>query len=320
MEGKNKKFLFAVGLVSILVAAGLAAVIGNGMRRANMMGYGNYQNGGYVMPGRVGYVYPDSQNEFALPQDALKSGELAVIVSDLDSANKKIIEIASQNDGKVFATNISYSSNQIKNASIVLQMPIEKFEQIFASLKGAGFQIVQESTRQIQPSYIYPLAQTAVSEQIKAEESQVASDNSGQAAADEVSEPSQASPDGQGVTEPQKVIYPQPQIQTQDKGYIKLVLADYRSKNSNLVQSRQNGMMFFSYGNSDIPRALWVGFALKFILLIVFVVLLARVFIKALKTLHHHRKSKKSSATKLSTKRAVVHVIRKTPKARVVKK
>lgn len=320
MEGKNIKFLLIIGAVSFLIASVFFISFGF-MRRANMMGYGKNINARYGVPGRVGMMYPSNQNnDFVLPLDAAKSGELAVIVDDLDGAKNKISEIALQNDGEIYATHISYSSSEVKNGLIVLRMPADKFENAFSTLRSSGFKVVQESSRKVQPTLVYPLNQNvAAGEQIKAQESQSSEEKADSGASNAQSEPSQGSPEAQGGLQPEKVISAQAQIQTQDKGYIKVVLADYgKSGNFGLAASQnRSGMMFFQSQPQNFSKVMWIGLAIKMIVLIAMFVLLVVVSIRMIVSFRKHRIARKSSQTKPLQKKAVLHVIRKSPKSKV---
>ncbi|EKE25050.1 MAG: hypothetical protein ACD_5C00314G0001 [uncultured bacterium] len=319
MSEKYKKVLIVIGLFVLLLAASIVLAFG----KRSFARYGNdYKNTKYEISGRRGIAYADYQKvNFITPLDALKTGEITAIVDYIDSIKVKVNEIALQNDGVIYETNISYLSNEVRNANIVLQIPAEKFEETFEALRSLGVNIVRESTRQIPPVTVYPSG-AGSAESIKSTESQDVNEETEQSDVKDIEEGSRGSLNDEQATESQKAIYPQPQIKTQDKGYIRLTLTDYNERSIGGFSKTENRsrMMFFQNNSQDFSKSIWIAIGIKLALLGAMFCLLIFLSIRMVKSFFKHRVYKKNTVTKSSVKKAVVHVIRKTPKSRVVRK
>lgn len=307
-EGKYKKVLIAFGLVALLFSASAA------------LAFGGYKNAKYERNERRGMMVSNYGNDnFAIPSDALKIGEIVGIADDVDDIKSKAEEIALQQEGAIYETNISYLANEIRNANIVLQVPAEKFEKTLESIRSLGINIVRESTRQIPSVPTYPEG-VGTKESIKAEESQDAKVETEQTEVKNTDEGSQSSPEGEQAIEPQKEIYQQPQIKVQDKAYVRLVLTDYDNIGGFSKIEKRSGMMFFQNDSQQFSKAMWIAIGIKAALLLAMFCLLIFLSIRMIASFHRYRIHKKNTDTKASAKKAVVHVIRKSPKSRVVKR
>lgn len=233
-------------------------------------------------------------NQFVVPEDAGKSGKVAIIVDNLDTAKSAVANVAKKNGGNVFKTFIAYSSDNIKNGSIVIQVPAYNFDSAFADLKKIGNQVVQESTEQI-PLRNVPYAYPVPSERENNLGSETANDNvaSGKKAEDE-------DQNVNNIPSSAPAEMPLYYSVAQDKGYIKVIFADY-GKNESVKSGSANGLFFSSVSYFDFSEML-VVIAIKSIFLIV---LLAVLIIIAKKIIKSFRKNKNKPA---------VHVVKQASK------
>jgi hypothetical protein len=264
-------------------------------------------------------VYPapdaDSESQFVIPQDAAKSGELALAVNDLEAARNAISAVATKNSGSIYATLISYASNNIKNGSIMIQVPVTNFDSAFSDLKKVGTQVVQESTKQI-PSrvmmpYPYPLSVSAAnSATVAAEKVDTTSPATSPATPAETNTGSPAvsnSPASSVAPVPASIAMPiyysQP---AQDKGYIKIVFVDYGQTsylNKTGNPAGAASILGAGYTGQNMRNNLLVVLAVKSILLIVLIALLVILAKRIISNLKKLRKNK-----------PVVHVVRQMPR------
>lgn len=261
--------IFLIGIVVLVIASGIRWKLHENQTFGRMM-YGSNGNRNYhsFMMNNAGfYNNPSSDNSFVLPQDAAKSGEIALVVDDLDATRKAISLAASKNGGIVYFENISYASENVKNGSVIVQIPLEKFDATFANLKTVGSKIIKESTQQIAPrnTYIVPMA---AQEKVIVDDQDVTS-----------SSPTSSS------TEP--MIYPAPQQVSQNKGYVRVIFVDYEKKE---YQNRVFGI----FGSSQNINGLWIAFGLKLVVLIVLLVVLLLVFQKIIRDIRAARAAKKA--------------------------
>lgn len=303
-SGKHKKFfIILILLVFLAIAALSVAIIGwkmhEGIARNNSIYGGNFgrgqmmnNRGNYIMPS----IAPGIENKFVLPGDALKSGELAIVVNNLDAAKQAVSDIAVKGDGEIYETFIAYTSNNVKNGSIVVQVPAEKFETAFGELKKVGSQVVQEKTTKIAPINYYPVPMTA-------EEKPVASDSvesDAPAAITLESEDAKA----------EIATFPTSAQQVQDKGYIKVVFVDYGAIVNNRKTTEQQGAAGNILGigdpaKQDMRNNLLVIVGVKLIFIVAILGLLFAIFKKIFHRIKRRKENKK-----------VVHVVRQMPKAR----
>lgn len=155
LGGKNKKGYIIGAVAFLLLAVAVVSVAGATWRARHFGSDGTFQGQNYGrMMNRGGNfgrasISTDNDNSFVIPADASKSGEIAIIVTDLEVAKKSISDAAAKSAGSVQATEISYTSNNFKSGSIVVQVPVEKFDAIFGELKKIGSSVVQESTKKV---------------------------------------------------------------------------------------------------------------------------------------------------------------------------
>ncbi|EKE19687.1 MAG: hypothetical protein ACD_8C00124G0036 [uncultured bacterium] len=307
---KHKKvFVIGVAVIALMVFLLVIASVGWRMRQlgngAGMMRGGDYSRcsvmAGYGNKYCPGPVTPDPIDQFVLPQDALMSGEIAVVVGDLESAKKAVADSSTKNGGSVYATFISYASKNLKKGSMVVQIPAVNFDKTFAELKKIGTQVIQESTQKIPANnFYYPMAATAAdaSSSVSAQEDV------------DISEEDQ-SPEAK----PEIAIYPAPTQLAQDKGYIKIIFADYVTVGKRSEKNERGNFAgsFFGQGNStsqNVKNNMFIVLGVKFIFLVASFGILFVLSKKIFKTL----KDRKAKITK-------IHVVRQMTKInkRVVK-
>ena len=282
LDGKHKK-VFVVLITVIFLAIAVLSIAAAGWKmheRRSGINFGIGSDGSGMM-NRGGGFYPSPKidNQFIIPEDAAKSGELAIMVNDLEAAKKVVSTVAAKNGGNIYSTAISYTGSKLKNGSIVVQVPVEKFDVTFANLKTVGSKIIKESTQQIAPrnAYIMPMA---AQEKVVADQDSVSSDSA--------------------TSSIEPMIYPAPQQVSQNKGYIRVIFADYGK--SNIAGNIANDNNFLQGS-----RGLWVALGAKILLLLVLFVLLIVMLKRIFRNLRAARAAKK-------TKTHHVHIVRQMPK------
>ncbi len=311
MGSKHKRVFFViislVFLASIVLSVGAVRwrIYESRNRGAMMYGNGDFQQGfgGMMNRGKYNYQVPvlNDRNQFILPEDALKSGELAVVVSDLEVAKKAMLDIAEKSKGSVYKTYISYASDNVKNGSIVVQVPAENFDSVFDGLKKIGSQVVQESTEQVAPRSFYPVPMIAEDKTVSIQDSEV-EDSAG----------SEAEAITSTEEKPEIATYPAPNpIQvSQNKGYVKIIFVDYSSrvgKEEKRDEQKFSGNIL-GIGSSDnqgMRNNLVVIIGIKLILLVAIFGLLIVIFKKIFNRIKVRKENKKR-----------VHVVRMMPKTR----
>jgi hypothetical protein len=294
----NKKTIILVSIAIILVL-----VLGLGVLAANWKIKNGFCVGNFNIskPGQD----DSTQNSNFLPQqsaprDAAKTGELAIVVDNLDSAKNSITEVAAKNGGSIYTTYIAYSSAKIKNGSIVVQIPAENFDVAMTDLKNISNRIVQESTRQIpinNPSIYNPQPLSIpVSDKDDSNKSNSPAATDNKNVADKTTEQSSIAP---------MPIYNQV---VQNKAYIKVVFADYGTV-GNDVRANQGGVanvIGIGYTGQNMRNNPWVILAIKSILLIVLLIVL---FIIGKKITQNIKRLKKN-------KSEIIHRVKQSPRSR----
>ena len=288
LDGKHKKvFVILISVIFLAIAVLSIAAAGWKMHeRRSGVNFGiGYDGSGMMNRGGGFYPSPKIENQFIIPEDAAKSGELALAVNDLEIAKKTVSSVATKNGGNIYSTSISYAGNKLRNGSIVVQVPMENFDVTFAALKTVGNKIIKESTQQIPMRTYYPMAAS-----ISAQEKPVADQDA--SSSDSVISTSSIEP----------MIYPAPQQVSQNKGYIKVIFADYGDRKIAGNMAGNNNVL---QGN----RGLWVAFGAKLLLLLVLFVLLIVMLKRIFRNLREARAAKKA-------KTHHVHIVRQMPKTR----
>ncbi len=304
LKNANKKTIaiVTVGAVAIVtLSIGVLAAHWKIQQRGLSGGYADINRLGQMMgQGKnVSYSMPavsSGADQFALPADAAKSGELAIVVNDLASAKSGVTAVAAKNGGSVYATFIAYASNNIKNGSIVVQVPAVNFDATFGELEKIGSQIVQESTQQIPQRNIYPYPMPlGVESSVSAQPAQTdasASDNKTAISGGAGTAVSSTAP--ASIAMP--IYYPQT---IQDKGYIRVIFADYGTNgyiNSGAGRSKMASVLGVGYMGQNLRASLLVVLGVKLILLVALVAILVVI---GKKMWQHFRASKKGKVRQL---------------------
>lgn len=307
--GKHRKVCLALSII-VLLAIALLSVAAAGWKIRHAGYYGGMMNGfvgGYQnrMMGRVDgtLIAPSYNDQFVLPADATKSGKIAIVVNDLETAKKAVTDIAAKSGGSVHATVISYASDSLKNGSIVVQIPAENFDAAFAELKNVGSQVIQESTQVISPVPYYAVPEVAAD---NAEKNETTIAANGVAADSAIQTPSAVGTETSEFRNPSQ----QPQI-VQKNGYIKVVFADYGRRFSERDDSRKSAFVqkiinISDPSTQDMRNNLIVVIAVKSIVLIAIFGLIVVVFRK----IFHRIKRRKDKVKKV----VVVRQLSKTRK------
>jgi len=300
MPRHKKVFLIFMGCMLMIVFAVAIAAIGIRMRE--------FKNQNNISTGEIGYgqMMRDASSsievssrtnvgdQFVLPQDAIKSGELSIMVSDIEAAKKSVGDIAMNNGGNIYATFISYASGNTRNGSIVVQVPDANFNKTFLSLRRIGNKVGYEKTTQIPKinSYAVPVAgvtqNSAVPETIPTSNGKIDTTKT--------------------ISEPEIAMYPNPIYPqfNQDKAYIRVIFTDYGNKMNN----NKNVIGLRSFSNQNMQNNPIVIFGIKAIFLVILIGLLLVIFARLLSYI---RRKKEHSRR--------IHVVRLTPKTnrRVIK-
>jgi hypothetical protein len=297
--GRDRKILIVFGGIVLLLVTFMAIAsafwkfyeVNN---RGDMMyGAGNEFGRGKVNTpkNKSNTIGSQQNNDFVMPDDALRGGEIAIVVNNLESAKKEISNVSTKGGGNIYATFISYASDEIKNGSIIVQIPAENFDIVFANLKKIGVQIVQESTKQIplRSAYIMPVPMNAEAGSV-----------SGQNKSEVV-----ASPDVIAEGSRDIAIYPSPQSTfIQNKAYIRVVLVDYGNQEKNVaVASRSKQGINNGIDVDNVRQNLLLIVGLKLIFVVAIFGLMLVLFKKILRRIRDLKKEKKA-----------VHVVRQMPK------
>lgn len=313
MGSKNKKILvifISIVFLSIIVLA-VASVSWKMHQTRNriggMYGFSNDFGRGQMIDKFGGKYSCNDSDQFNLPEDALKSGDLAVVVGDLEAAKKAVFEITKKNNGNAYKTFIAYASNNVKNGSIVVQVPAENFDGVFGELKKISSNVVQESTQQIAPRSYYPMP-------LVAEDKDASEPASSEEIAPESQEQEVTTDSDSASTEKSEIaIYPSqnPTGLKQDKAYIKVVFVDYgNAPSESLMMNKRdadsaNILGIGGFSGWDMRNNLLVIVGVKLIFLVAILGLLVVVFKKIFNRVKIRKENKKR-----------IHIVRQMPKTR----
>ena len=307
LGGKNKKILMLLGIivVTVIVIFAIAEIIHSKIQRD--FSYGN-NNAGIVRHGKnTPQIYPaatamNDKNNFVLPSDASRSGEIAIVVGNMDMAIKGVTDIAAKNSGSVYASLIAYASDNVKNGSMVVQIPVGNFDNAFTDLKKVGSKIVQESTQQVE----------------KRDSDVQIMNSEGRAVAAPVLEKDTATIEGEAtavkkITDSQDIasvkssiepaIFPAPIPSLQNKGYIRVVFVDYgkdmATNNSGITINADNSkaleaanLLGVGYTGQNLRSNPIVVIGIKMILVITMAAILIIIIVRIFKRLHRKKVSR----------------------------
>jgi hypothetical protein len=259
-------------------------------------------------------------NQFILPQDAAQSGEIVIIVNDLDIAKNSVQKIATKNGGIVYSTFIAYAYNNIKTGSIIVQIPQENFDLAYFDLKGISNQVVQESSRKIplRRPVSYPLPQSS-------DDVSDSSDNFPEK--DKLDKKSDAKNENDqnvngSVNSTVPTVIPRSLQIMQNKGYIKVIFADYGKKDiagaTIKTSIKSNIANIFGYGNKglNMRENIWLVLAIKLIVLIILVWLILIISKRIISNLQKIKQNKNTAVRQIikNRKRVIKIAARKKKK------
>jgi len=290
--GRTNKKAISIGVIAIIVILIIALVLGIMAAHLKLEKYTslNATKNGNIMKKYPSSIEPNNGNEFVIPQDAARSGEIAMIVNNLDSAKNSVQNIAMKNGGIVYNTFIAYASDKIKNGSIVIQIPKANFDGTLSDIEKIGSQIVQESSKQI------PAINTTVYSQ--SQSSAESSNSSANVPKEDAATKPTIATDSSTVSTPTVMPMPIYQQITQDKGYIKVVFADYGKKSDDTIETfaKTNVENIFGvgYGGQNMRDNIWVVLAIKSIVLIFLIWIIIIIAKRVITNLQKIRRNKKS--------------------------
>lgn len=298
----NKKMIIAIGIAVVLVAVVIIGVLAAHWKIEKI------RTGSYAKIGKYGNMMGYNNNalnskyndEFSTPEDAAFVGKIALVVEDLEAAKNAVAEIGEKNGGSIYSTLISYSSGDIKNGVVTIQVPSINFKTVLVSLKEIGSQIVQESTRKV------PIR----SNDFCAQPSPIPAGQEAQLKKETVSDIADVKENEKLVSAPGAAteIMPIACLQKpQDKGYVQVVFADYGKATKYDKSSNFNigGAVGMGYVGQNMRENLLLILAIKSILLIVLIAILVIIGKKIIKNL---RKNKN---------KPTVHIVRQATKKRL---
>ena len=76
----------------------------------------------------------------------IKTGDLSLKVNNADSTAEKISQIAKDNGGDVQSSNFYQNAKSIKSGTVIVKVPVDRFEKTFNEIKDVATLVVREST------------------------------------------------------------------------------------------------------------------------------------------------------------------------------
>ncbi len=168
MSEKTKKVLKIIGIILlVLIALGVYSWIFNGRSATPYRVSKELQRGGGLMGApdsamvdaepMMGMMAEEAAPSSRTANDSvepiqvadkkiIKNGNLTLKVESTETAAGEITAIAKANEGEVFSTNFRESSSGARSGTVVIKVPVSKFEQTMGELKKVATQVVMEST------------------------------------------------------------------------------------------------------------------------------------------------------------------------------
>jgi archaellum component FlaC len=84
-------------------------------------------------------------SEVLSDKKVIKNGNLTMKVSKAEETGEEISKIAKANQGEIFSSNFYQNSNNVKNGTITVKVPVNNFEKTFEELKKAATLVTRES-------------------------------------------------------------------------------------------------------------------------------------------------------------------------------
>lgn len=88
----------------------------------------------------------DNNQGVKIDKKIIKNGSLSLKVERTEEASERIIQISKQNQGEVFSSNFHERSNGSKTGTLVIKVPVEKFEKALGEFKTVATLVLREST------------------------------------------------------------------------------------------------------------------------------------------------------------------------------
>lgn len=163
----KRKIVISLIVIAVIAAAVITTVRMMSVNDHNFMTSSSMQemsrsDGGVIGQGRdvayspiVGSVESDlGQDHLMMAQEdasvsekkEIKNGEITMQVADADQSLEDIVSIAKEHGGHVHSSRFYRDSSNIKNGTVEVRVPVEKFEVVFGALKKIARVVVAEST------------------------------------------------------------------------------------------------------------------------------------------------------------------------------
>jgi len=157
-----KKVKIAIGLLVVFLAMAVAIITALGMisKRNNLYGTQSRNlsvseltapsdfTGGGMMKAEAPLAHDSENSLLDLPSDqkVIKNGNLTLRVGSVDRAAEEISDIAKNNNGQIFSSNIYQSKADVKSGSVTLKVPVNNFEKTISEVKKIATLVVREFT------------------------------------------------------------------------------------------------------------------------------------------------------------------------------
>ena len=303
-----------IGVVILVVAIAAVLFVAAGAEKMNVRAQTTAAAEGAQNPNLATATRPlpynpnDDAAQFALPQDATKSGEILMQVANADTISQNISSVASAHGGTIYATYSAHAPGDgVRSGFVVVQVDENEFDATYGALKNLASSIIQESTKTI-PRYDYAvpmMSPSSQSNQTAAVAPSAITDQNATTPSTAVSNTVKTKE--QTAVQPAIAIAPLPPIYSANKGYIKVNFVE--SPRDIAAVGRADGSMpfFTGYEGMGLRRNIWIVLMIKaiavIILLFILFILLAR-FVS-------HMKQRRAAR-----KKATVHIVRQQPKSR----
>ncbi len=88
----------------------------------------------------------DDVDDVASEKKEIKNGSLTMRVNDADRAVEQMTAVAVEHEGEIYSSNFYQDTQNIKNGSVEVRVPVDRFDSAFAALKKVATAVVGEST------------------------------------------------------------------------------------------------------------------------------------------------------------------------------
>lgn len=164
---KIKKYLIIFAVMIVVIAAIITALRMNDSRSSDRAGYSKGLNvpmtsrssisadavmsadeGGFMEGMAVAEMAPmmDDMEKVTSEKKEIKNGSLTMRVNDADRAMEQMSAVAVEHGGEIYSSNFYQDAQNIKNGSVEVRVPVDRFDSAFAALKKVATVVVSEST------------------------------------------------------------------------------------------------------------------------------------------------------------------------------